>query len=163
MIAEHLKMAIELWSAQGQLPELKPLRSTESGWQYAFAGITPALTLDIGDHLVAITARARNGDYWDRLLDCEVDAVTTTAGVQCSICLAEGRTTSFASQEALIQDHVLEPIQEWITAKLERSTHLLLRKMGGGTWAELAESGDQSDGTVMHSILIYLTESPYGD
>jgi len=160
MIAEHLKMAIELWSAQGQLPELKPLQSTESGWQYAFSGITPALTLAITDHVVAIIARAPNGDCWDRLLDCEVDSVTTTAGVQCSICVAEGKTTSFASQEALIQDHVLEPIQEWLTANLERSTHLLLRKIGGGTWAELADGGYQSDGSVMHSILIHLTESP---
>jgi hypothetical protein len=148
----RLAQAIESWRAKGLLPPLVSLGPQSGQYRYAFSGINRALTLSVTKGGASILALGLDGEYFDLLLECEVETQRTSTGVRCAICAREGEHVEFASEEALFEDHVLQPLREWIDDHLVRATHLRLWQEAGCTWADLGEDVDPGARTLVRAI-----------
>ena len=82
-----------------------------------------------------------NGICWDFLLELDVSPVATRHGYYCKCC--EKPSTIWPSLEALYQDHLFEPLLQWVNEELFNATQLLLYgSPGSSTWAALANAKD---------------------
>jgi len=88
-------------------------------------------------HPAGISVSAmREGECWDFLFDRDVAIQDHLKGWFCTLCLAEDRS-HFASVEALLQDHLFRPFDEWITTQLIPANAIGFYGGDGVTWAKL--------------------------
>lgn len=122
-------------------------------------------TFELANH-VLIGALMSHGDLvvsvewkdecWDFLFSEEVRPQKTTEGIVCSVCEAEGKHRIFPSIDALWQDHLFDPFEEWINTKLGSAQAVALYRTDndGTTWARLIQTGDP---TGSPTVLVSLT------
>lgn len=98
------------------------------------------------------------GRHWDIILpwlDCM--PVQHPDGWECSMC-EKGHQQSFPTCEAIWQDHIFNPLKQWINETLATSQALVLGSTGnnGATWARLLPK-DGRLGKGEHAIPLRLT------
>lgn len=134
------------WAADHRLPSLTCISETATLAHYRFDGITPAIQLVVREDGISIAVFGPDQTCWDLLLDLDVAMEPCETGVRCRICADEGKDKVFPNEVALLEDHILQPIQRWWANKLESATHLKLGRAGGCSWVELVKIVEQLPG-----------------
>jgi hypothetical protein len=119
-------------------------RATSEITEFAFAMRNPVLTGALTSHGDLVVSAEWDGQCWDFLLSEEVRPVTVSGCIVCSLCESEGKHRVFPSVEALWQDHLFRPFEQWINGKLAGAQAVALYRTatGGATWARLIQHGD---------------------
>lgn len=136
----RLRAAFENWVTTwpGTPPVVLPaLSSNANSATYALAGVAREIVIWVTR---GISVGIVRGDVcWDMLLDLDVwperqaDGQWKCAYPDCT------NVSSYPSAEALLQDHLFDPLADWIQNTLRPARWLELYGSGGITWASLAE------------------------
>ena len=135
---------------------LPPVHACATSANYAFAGVTREIVIWIS-HDVSIAVM--HGDvFWDLLVDFAVLPEQQDDGQwKCgySDCLDP---SCYASPEALLQGHVIDPLANWITNTLHPAQWLELCETPGATWARLKTEQCQTAARLCTCIRVHETE-----
>lgn len=121
------------------------LERSDTAITLRFAGIIDAIEIGVLCNEISVAVN-HNGLNWDTLQWFECEPKVVSGGVVCDLC-DPAEQLVYATHCALLHDHLFEPLEEWIEAKLFPAYAIGLGQSdGGSTWAGLLCPGDNHRG-----------------
>lgn len=123
---------------------LRLAHRTDSVLELASDRGSPHIKVHLYRDGVAVAAEWEE-EPWDLLYCEDVAPLKTPEGYVCALCPEEDRTV-FADRLTLWEQHLFEPLLEWLNGELApaQALHLYRTDGGGSTWASLYPQGRDS-------------------
>jgi len=122
--------------------KLEFIRRTDSCLTFGFQGVNRIIDVSLSNDLsVHVTW---DDTSWDMLLSLDAFPKRVRGGYVCTECDPAIRQT-FPSREALWEDHLFEPLLEWVNENLAPAEALRLYGAGGMTTAKLTKGEPNRD------------------